>query len=172
MGEITDLNGSSLFIKSEIIELKKAVIQYLEKSIDENSIGQSIENIQILRKKIYERMNQLPHEYYLAKVIEKLTNEKKIGKKSIVKWNPRQTGTGDEPDIQIVNNGIVTYSCELTTSIEAKGKIDQRMKEVLEKLSKMEGEKVYIVVSTNMKDRAETKIRNVNYDIEVLDISR
>ncbi len=168
MAEAFHEKDSSKFIESEIATINKAVIQYLDSIIDEANIGNKIRSINILRTKTYEKLNQIQHEYCLAKAITELKNKNIIKASDQITWNPRQTGDANEPDIRVKRNGKVIISCELTTSSEAKGKIDQRMKEVLAKLNEMEGKKIFIVVSEKMRMRAMTKIANLGLNIEVM----
>jgi len=171
MSEQFDYIKSKIFIENEIGFINKSVIQYLETVINESDIGLKIKSINTLRSKTYEKLNQIQHEYFLSKAIDKMIKLNRISINDEIIWNPRQTGDSNEPDICIKRNGKIIMCCELTTSNEAKGKIDKRMKEVLEKLNKMVGEKIYIVVSEHMEKRAKTKIRNLGSNIEVMILS-
>ena len=48
--------------------------------------------------------------------------------------------------------------------------VDSRMKDALEKLSRMEGRKFYFVGTSGMALRAETKTRKANWPITVVQV--
>ena len=158
------------FIDKEIVHINKSVIQYLKSVIDENEISEKLQSARILRLKIYETLNQIQHQYSLSRAIVYLKSTEKILQSDEIYWNPRQTGKSSEPDICVLRKAKIILSCELTTSTEAIGQIDQRMKEVLIKLSKMEGDLFYFVVSEKMKKRAETKLSKMQTNITVVNI--
>ena len=162
--------ASKEFIEEEILHINQSVIQYLKSVIDENEVSAKLQSARILRSKIYEKLNQIQHEYSLSRAIAYLKNIEKISQNDEIYWNPRQTGKSSEPDICVLRKTKIILSCELTTSTEAIGNIDQRMKEVLIKLSKMEGDLFYFVVSERMKKRADTKLSKMQTKITVVNI--
>ena len=171
MSEVFNLNNSKLFLTNEIEFVNKEVSEYLKSVVLMDDISNKIDCLIHLRSKIYEKLNQIQHEYYLTRAIEILYDNKRILNTDKIFWNPRQTGGSNEPDVRVIRNEKVIFSCELTTSTEAKGMIDQRMKMILEKLGKMEGEKIYFVISRKMKTRAETKIKKMALKIIVVNVN-
>jgi len=82
-------------------------------------------------------------------------------------WNPRQTGSAKEPDLQGKVAGRIAVSAEITASERPIGSIDQRMSTTLQKLSKMEGRLIYFVSTETMEKWARTKVSEAGYQIEV-----
>jgi hypothetical protein len=126
-------------------------------------------NLQLreIRLSVYEDLNQIQHEYLLLQGLGWLLAN---GFDSQVEWewNPRQTGSGKEPDLRGTVNGRILVSAEASTSEIPKGTIDSRMRETLQKLSQMEGKKFYFVRTDEMVKRAETKARKANWSISVV----
>jgi hypothetical protein len=84
-------------------------------------------------------------------------------------WNPRQTGSKEEPDLAAEQQGIRLISAEVTASRNPIGIIDKRMTQTLQKLNKMPGKKrFYFVRSESMSKRAQSKVVNNNLDINVV----
>jgi hypothetical protein len=77
--------------------------------------------------------------------------------KVVWEWNPRQTGSGIEPDLRGSVDVTILVSAEASTSENPLGMVDSRMKDTLEKLSRMEGQKFYFVGTAGMAMRAGTK---------------
>ena len=130
-----------------------------------------LEILQNLRSLVYENMNQLQHEALILKVVKLLEAESYPSVAVRWLWNPRQTGSKDEPDLRGINSrGRVIVSAEVTSSPSPKGAIDKRMEQTLVKLSAMPGDKYYVVTSEEMERRAKSKIQNLGYEIAVLRI--
>lgn len=134
---------------------------------DVKDLNGGIEQLREIRSSIYEDLNQVQHEFLLLRGLAWL---RKNGFDSNLdwEWNPRQTGSGDEPDLRGSANGKILISAEASTSEYPGGKVDTRMKETLEKLSQMEGDKFYFVSTVEMAERAKTKIRKANKSIRVV----
>lgn len=122
-----------------------------------------------IRSSVYEDLNQIQHEYLLLRGLEWLLDN---GFDSKVEWhwNPRQTGSGIEPDLRGSVDGRILASAEASTSENPIGMVDSRMKDTLEKLGRMEGQKFYFVGTSGMAMRAETKTRKSHWPIRVVQV--
>src|SRR5574341_1647819 len=121
-----------------------------------------------LRAETYEDLNQIQHEFMIVCAAEWLVTQNRCPTDTLWSWNPRQTGLADEPDLRGEHNGVVLLSAEITTSTEPKGLIDSRMRDTLQKLSKMTGQQFYFAASSAMCQRARTKIRKGGWQIEAV----
>ncbi len=137
-------------------------------SQDVNDVGQGSLLLRKIRLSIYEDLNQTQHEYLILQGLQWML-ENGFGSPEVVwQWNPRQTGSGDEPDLRGSLNGEILVSAEASASEEPKGSLDERMRKTLEKLSRMEGKKFYIVCADAMATRAQTKVRKADWQIRVV----
>lgn len=128
-----------------------------------------LEILQNLRYLVYENMNQVQHEALILKAVKLLEAEFHPSVAIRWFWNPRQTGSKDEPDLCGVDNrGRVIVSAEVTSSQKPGGAISKRMDQTLAKLSAMSGDKYYVVTTEQMERRAKSKIQNLGYKIAVL----
>jgi hypothetical protein len=134
------------------------------------TIAEGIRALKSLRREAYEDLNQIQHEYAALCAIEWLIEQRRVSANVVWHWNPRQTGHGDEPDIRASLGRDILLSGEVTTSPEPKGLIDKRMRETLQKLSQMPGEKVYFVSTEAMRQRAHTKVRKAGHIISVVQL--
>ncbi len=121
-----------------------------------------------LRRKAYEDLNMIQHEFMIVCAAEWLLTERHCPIGTLWSWNPRQTGKASEPDLRGEYDGAVVVSGEITTSVEPKGLIDSRMRDTLRKLSAMAGRKFYFTASSAMCQRARTKIQKAAWDIEAV----
>jgi len=135
---------------------------------DMKDVSDGIEQLREIRSSVYEDLNQIQHEYLLLRGLAWLLSNGFDSKIEEWEWNPRQTGSGDEPDLRGSANGKVLVSAEASTSEYPKGQVDTRIRETLEKLSQMEGEKFYFVSTVEMANRAKTKTRKGNWSITVV----
>src|SRR5688572_16876601 len=106
-------------------------------------LDEGIRCLHQLRKSIYEDLNQIQHECLAIYAAEWLVDQNKVPNRTIWFWNPRQTGDDTQPDLRGMCDDVVVASAELTTSEEPKGVIDTRMRDTLQKLAKMDGDKFY-----------------------------
>jgi hypothetical protein len=136
-------------------------------ALDVKDVRYGIAQLREIRSSVYEDLNQIQHEYLLLRGLAWLL-ENGFGSNVEWEWNPRQTGSGNEPDLRGSVNGRIVVSAEASTSENPVGTIDCRMKDTLEKLSQMEGQKFYFVCTSGMALRAETKTRKANRLIEVV----
>lgn len=139
--------------------------------IDDRTLDEKVFKLRTFRSNVYELLNQIQHESLLVKSITHLLIVHNIehDKKTIIEWNPRQTGTGEEPDVRITNaNKGIMINVECTTSERPIGSIDKRMKTTLLNLSNLNGQNYYVVLTKEMLQRAETKIKANDYKIEVI----
>lgn len=121
-----------------------------------------------LRQETYEDLNQIQHEFMVVCAAEWLVAQARCPPDTVWSWNPRQTGTANEPDLRGEHGGIVIASGEITTSIKPKGLIDSRMRDTLRKLSVMDGQKFYFTASAAMCQRARSKIQKAGWQIEAV----
>ncbi len=135
---------------------------------DVKDVSSGIEQPREIRSSVYEDLNQIQHEYLLLRGLAWLRVNGFSSSVEKWEWNPRQTGSRNEPDLRGSEHGKVLVSAEASTSIFPGGKVASRMQETLEKLSRMEGEKFYFVSTTEMANRAETKIRKAVWSIRVI----
>jgi hypothetical protein len=136
-----------------------------------NNLELGLEILQSLRSLVYEDMNQLQHEALILKLAKLLETEFYPSVTVKWLWNPRQTGSKDEPDLRGVDNhGQVIVSAEVTSSLSPQGEIGKRMAHTLAKLSTMPGNKYYVVTSEQMECRAKSKLNNLGYKINILRI--
>lgn len=124
-----------------------------------------------LRKETYEDLNQIQHEHLIVRAAEWLLAERKCPPETQWLWNPRQTGDSSEPDLRGLHSGAAVISAEITTSEKPVGTIDSRMKKTLVKLAEMQGSKFYFVRTTQMQQRANTKITKGGWAIEVVQLA-
>lgn len=124
-----------------------------------------------LRAETYEDLNQIQHEYMIVCAAEWLVAQKRCPPDTLWFWNPRQTGLADEPDLRGEYNDVVVLSAEITTSTEPKGVIDSRMRDTLQKLSAMAGQRFYFTASPAMCKRARTKIAKGGWEIEAVHLA-
>ena len=134
---------------------------------DIESINLGIVKLRTIRSAIYEHLNQVQHEYLILRGLRWLL-ENGFGSEITWEWNPRQTGTANEPDLRGSLNGRVLVSAEASASENPVGKIDARMKQTLEKLGQMEGQKFYFACTDVMTNRARTKVSKGNLPITVV----
>ena len=126
-----------------------------------------VETLEGLRAQTYEDINQTQHEAMILRAAKSLQKGDFLGRDIEWHWNPRQTGTADEPDLRGIFAGHTVVSAEITTSPDAKGALDSRMRATLEKLSTMEGKRIFFVRTAPMLRRAETKVSKAGYQVEV-----
>jgi hypothetical protein len=133
-----------------------------------NSIDRNIAALIQLRKEIYEDLNQIQPEYLIVRAAEWLIlgNHRPVVSEWF--WNPRQTGTSLEPDLEGRAESDVIVSAEVTSSEKPKGTIRTRMRSTLKKLSEMNGEKLYFVRTEAMFDTAQGQILQSGWKIEVV----
>ncbi len=162
---LADLAQERSRILDQIRLVASATKRIVEPEISD--INQGIRLLESLRRKTYELINQLQHEALILEAASHLARADFAGKAICWAWNPRQTGSRDEPDLRGKLSGQVVVSAEVTTSRLPRGTIGTRMARTLEKLSQFPGTKVYYVRTEQMQRRAQTKIARAGYDIEV-----
>jgi hypothetical protein len=157
--------------EEKLITQLKHLFSYIRKAgqAEPSNLETSLEILKSLRHLVYEDMNQLQHEALILKAAKFLQTElyPTISIKWL--WNPRQTGTNDEPDLRgLDQEKHVVASAEITTSLMPQGSIDTRMARTLQKLSIMEGDKYYIIATEEMERRSKSKLTSLGYQIKVL----
>lgn len=136
---------------------------------DVKDIEYGILLLRLIRAEASEDLNQIQHECLILQGLAWLV---KNGFEAGIEWewNPRQTGTVNEPDLRGSKNGMTLIAAEASASELPSGKVDTRMRETLEKLSRMPGEKFYFVRTDEMTQRARTKVTKANWPIKVVQI--
>ena len=131
--------------------------------------GSGVSILRRIRSETYEDLNQIQHEYFVLRAAQWLLTNRVCEQGTMWWWNPRQTGTSREPDLQgRRHNGDVVLAAEITTSESSEGKIDTRMRITLTKLSEMEGARYYFVCTDSMRQRANTKVARAGWPITVV----
>jgi len=136
---------------------------------DVTDVPSGIAKLREIRSSVYENLNQIQHECLLLRGLAWLLGNG-FGPDVEWEWNPRQTGSGREPDLRGTLQGKIVVSAEASTSENPVGVIDSRMKDTLTKLSLMEGQRFYFVGTATMAMRAETKVRRANCSIKVVQV--
>jgi hypothetical protein len=112
------------------------------------SLVDGIKLLRCLRNEAYEDLNQIQHEFAILRAVEWLSATGRYSTEMVWSWNPRQTGTVDEPDLRGDFDSKICISAEVTTS------------------TKMQGDKFYFTSSMAMRKRAQTKISRASWRIE------
>lgn len=165
MERIVDLNVEEERVLRRVQQLISASRKVVAREPTNLAVG--IDILNHLRRAIYEDLNQIQHEAMILRAAQSLQRNDLTGQKVEWYWNPRQTGTAEEPDLQGIVAGRIVVSAEITASERPIGTIDRRMSTTLEKLSKMPGKRIYFVWTEAMEKRARTKVRDAGYQIEV-----
>jgi hypothetical protein len=165
MERIVDLNTAETQVFQRVRELIAASRVIVAE--EPPNLKSGIETLKELRRAIYENLNQIQHEGMILRAARLLENSELTGRDVEWYWNPRQTGTADEPDLRGLVSDRIVVSAEITASESPRGIIDQRMGTTLKKLSKLPGKAFYFVCTDSMEKRARTKIGQAGYQIEV-----
>jgi len=152
-------------ILKEVIRLTQRLKELLQKDI--LGLTHGIEVLKAIRRDAYEDLNQLPHASMILDAADDIQDAFFKGQALSWKWNAKQTGLGDEPDLMGFANGSAVVSAEITTSDDPQGSLDSRMRDTLKKLEKCPGRHFYFVDSRAMDQRARTKITNLCLHIDV-----
>jgi len=136
------------------------------------TLDSGLHRLREIRSSLYENLNQIQHELLILEGLIWLTQSGSIPDKTEWFWNPRQTGTFEEPDLVGICDDVPVVSAEATTSEKPVGVIDSRMRDTLRKLDCMEGKKYYFVRTDAMANRARTKITKEGLNIVVAKIGR
>jgi hypothetical protein len=129
------------------------------------SVEKQIEHLSLIRKDIYEDLNQIPHKAMIILVAEEL--QKEFPKINRWTWHPMQTSHPDFADLTGYINNEILLNIEVTTSLEPLGTIDGRMKTTLLSLNNKIGQRIYYVRTIKMLQRANTKIKTNGLKLEV-----
>jgi len=148
-------------IKRVILDIKKAIKD------EPSDLAEGIRVLADLRKEVYEDLNQLQHEAMILRAARSINSTDFFGDIIEWYWNPRQTGSAEEPDLRGEIKGKAVVSAEITTSENPKGTIDKRMASTLKNLNNMSGKKLYFVRTETMENRAKTKVLKSGYQIKI-----
>lgn len=146
----------------ELVSEIRKLTQHDPVSVDVGSL-----QLRVIRMSVAENLNQIQHEYLILRGMTWLLREG-IGSDIEWEWNPRQTGTANEPDLRGRRGETVIVSAEATASENPIGAVDKRMQQTLEKLSRFEGQKFYFVATEIMAQRAKTKVIKGGWPIKVV----
>lgn len=164
MEPLEDIDAARKCVLQEIRRLTSDVADIVAAGV--KTLDEGIKMLACLRENAYELTNQLQHEALILEAAADIAKD--CGDLCIEwSWNPRQTGSIEEPDLQGEVNGDIVISAEVTTSRRPIGMVDERMAETLDKLSHLPGKQVYYVRTPEMERRALTKVEKDAYDIEV-----
>jgi hypothetical protein len=160
---------SSITAEAKVLADIQAVLSTIKRLSDQevNNVQLGVAQLRNIRLSVYENINQIQHEYLILRALRWLL-QNGFASEITWEWNPRQTGTANEPDLRGTSNSTVLISAEATASERPVGVIDSRMKGTLHKLSQMAGQKYYFVCSDEMACRARTKIAKQNWPITVV----
>ncbi|MDI6903849.1 MAG: hypothetical protein QMC77_08980 [Methanocellales archaeon] len=165
MEKIDDLT----LMEEEVFKKVKMLILNIKKAIEDETLDLTvgIDILEVLRKDIYEDLNQIQHEAMILQAAQSINSNDFYGDNIDWYWNPRQTGLAEEPDLRGKIAGKIVVSAEITTSENPVGTIDTRMASTLKNLDKMPGKKIYFVRTETMEKRAKTKVSKCGYQIEI-----
>jgi hypothetical protein len=121
----------------------------------------------LLRAEIGEDLNQIQHEYLILRGVRWLVADR-CG--SSLEWNPRQTGSGNEPDLRGRGTAGLWYRRKRRHRRIRSERFDGRMKKTLAKLSQMEGIKFYFICTEPMEKRAKFKVASNGWAIKVVHV--
>jgi hypothetical protein len=163
--------GNIAFAEGRLLTQLKEVFSHIRLAgqTEPSALEPSLEILKHLRYLVYEDMNQLQHEALILKTAKSLQTD--VYPTIPIKWlwNPRQTGSKDEPDLRGLNQEKrIIVSAEITTSLRPQGLINSRMSKTLGKLSAMLGDKYYVVSTEEMERCAKSKLNGFAYQISVL----
>jgi hypothetical protein len=91
------------------------------------TVAEALALLSALRSETYEDLNQIQHEHCIIRGARWLLKEGIVDDAIRWSWNPRQTGTGTEPDLSGDAGQTRVVSAEITTSVNPVVKIDERM---------------------------------------------
>lgn len=168
--QVLDLSSADAKVLADIQGRLAALARVIASPVA--TIAQGIDVLATLRRESYEDINQIQHEYAALCAVRWLIAEGHAPSQIEWRWNPRQTGRADEPDIRGLLNGRVVLSGEVTTSTVPQGKIDERMAATLGKLATMDGRRFYFVLSPAMEKRAQGKVAKAGYELTVVHLTR
>lgn len=144
--------------RQQLVDQIQGVLEHIKSCADThtNSLADSLGLLDLLRRNIYENLNQVQHRALLLDAADHLAE--RHGADIAWFWHPEQTGTASEPDLRGVNVlGEVVFSAEASASHAPIGSIDTHMRKTLTSLSAMPGERYYFARTTKMINRAITK---------------
>ena len=161
--------GDAARAEAKVLADMQSLLSKLRKLAAEEiaSVDKGGARLREIRIAVYEDLNQIQHEYLILRGLRWLVANG-VGAGAEWEWNPRQRGDATEPDLRGSLRGQVVVSAEATASEKPEGSLDTRMRETLQKLAKMEGQKFYFVVADKMVRRAETKVRKSGWAIRVV----
>lgn len=135
-------------------------------STEPTDLSSAVELLTMVRSAAAEALNQIPHADLALRTAAHLAPSLQ---NASWEWNPRSTGTIDEPDLRAIVEGRTAIAAEVTASPVPKGEIDTRMSRTLRKLASIEArDRYYVVTTEQMQRRAVGKVKKADYQISVL----
>jgi len=156
MERIEDLATAEKRVHQDALETIEEIRAALNS--DPQTAGDAVKLLADVREAAYENLNQIPHEHLILRGARWLLENGHVPDSVDWFWNPRQTGGSDELDLKGVFDDEVVISAEATTSKKPVGTIGVRLKATLDKLAGFKGSKFYLVVTDEMKRRADNYI--------------
>jgi hypothetical protein len=147
----------------ELVEVTREICR-----LSPDTLERGIEALKSLRRLTYENLNQILHESMILDAVEYLIREGVCPPETEWRWNPRQTGGKEEPDLLGTLSGHILISAEITTSEKPQGVLATRMAATLAKLATMQGRRFYFVCSDAMRDRAASRVAELGASIKVV----
>jgi len=83
---------------------------------DVKDVSRGIEQLRQIRSSVYEDLNQIQHEYLLLRGLAWLRANGFSSGVEKWEWNPRQTGSRNEPDLRGSEHTKILVSAEASTS--------------------------------------------------------
>ncbi len=120
--------------ETKILRDMQEIVSHLRRlsALDVKDVRNGIAQLREIRSTVYEDLNQIQHEYLLLRGLGWLL-ENGFDSKVEWEWNPRQTGSGNEPDLRGSVNRRILASAQASTSENPVGMIDSRMRECARK---------------------------------------
>ncbi len=131
----------------------------------DDTLQEKVNILNNIRLVFYENINQYQHENLLIRTAEHLQKKHEINKWN---WHPNQTGRKDEADLEGYKGDEIIVRVEVTTSQNPIGRIDTIMRDTLDKLDNMKSTNYYVVQTDRMFQRAKSKVKNRNLNINVI----
>jgi len=111
---IADLNIAEKDVLKKVNQLLYGIREAVE--VEPTGLAVGIGILQRLCQEIYEDLNQIQHEAMILRTARSLQGRELAEQNVESYWNPRQTGTAEEPDPRGIIAGRIVVSAEITTS--------------------------------------------------------
>ena len=162
--------GSIESASNDVLNDARKLLECLRSHLTQEptTADEAVKTLNHIRRETYESLNQIQHEYLIIQAVKWLQKNDLTIVGGLWQWNPRQTGGKNEPDLTFMRQQICLISAEVTTSPAPKGSIGSHMQDTLSKLSQMQGNKFYFVLTEIMRKNAQTKVDASGWDINIV----